>query len=73
MCSGFTGADCKSVACDALINAFHRVQNSIKDENQNDQELIKSLIEIKKKDLVTSIESIKKNINKNEREALNRL
>ena len=73
MCTNFTGADLKSVACDALVNAFHRAHNSINSEDQNDQELIKSLIIINKEDLVSSIESIKKSINTNERETLKRL
>lgn len=63
-----TGADIKSVACDALVKAFHRAHNELDDSL--DQSEIRSSIEICRADLVSSLESVKKTISKKEREQL---
>lgn len=67
LCEGFTGADLKSVVCDAMIKAFHRAHKTLQGDEKVSQEKLKSLIRIESLDLKTSIEAIKQTINKNER------
>jgi SpoVK/Ycf46/Vps4 family AAA+-type ATPase len=80
MCSNFTGADVKSVVCDALVKAFHRAHSSLnlekslefdrfKSENEKtvSQEELRSSIRINSNDLISSINTIKQTININER------
>ena len=96
MCSELTGADVKSIVCDALVKAFHRAHNEITKSDlpqidndngfklnlnvKNDyedvlamQQKLQSSIVIEKHDLLSSVESVKKTINKNEREKLKRM
>jgi SpoVK/Ycf46/Vps4 family AAA+-type ATPase len=83
LCVNFSGADIKSVVCDALVKAFHRVTaatNNATDSMcfaqqfdngdlivENLSENLISLIRIEKNDLMSSIESIKQTINEKER------
>lgn len=63
-CELFTGADIKSIVCDALIKAFHKV------EKQYSQENILESIRLDKDDFISSLNSIKNTINLNERKKL---
>jgi peroxin-1 len=63
----FSGADIKSVVCDAVLRAFHRIKDvsaeSIQTLNQNlDSESIRESIKIEAQDLIQSIQSIRKSI-----------
>ena len=72
LCDNFTGADIKSVVCDALLKGFHRVNDKLdknpkKKKNDNDDDLVRGSIEIERRDFLSSIESIKQSINTSER------
>ena len=80
MCKDFSGADIKSIVCDALVKAFHRAHDSLTNEkgldlkmtssphqNEVSQDKLQSCIKISMQDMVTSVETIKKTINMNER------
>jgi SpoVK/Ycf46/Vps4 family AAA+-type ATPase len=79
MCKDFSGADLKSIVCDALVKAFHRSHDNLAKEkgldlkigssqqNEISQDMIQSCIKISMQDLTTSVETIKKTINMNER------
>lgn len=75
MCVNFSGADVKSVICDALVKAFHRANKHLKQtddvlklsQTASAAESLSGLIKIEKEDLISSIESIKQTINQNER------
>ena len=87
MCADFSGADIKSVVCDALVKGFHRAHSeltlsddnlefkSLKNEGTNilSQDKLRISIKICENDLVSSINAIKKTINKNERIKLKKL
>ena len=87
MCADFSGADIKSVVCDALVKAFHRAHNDLsttapntefksfkQDESQIvSQNELRSSIKIGENDLISSINAIKQTINKNDRLRLKRL
>ena len=86
LCDHFTGADIKSLVCDAMIKAFHHVYDK-NDENQFEENLSKyfdtkmsnnendiiSNILINNLDLLSSIKTIQKSINKTERQNLNKM
>ena len=85
-CVGFSGADIKSVICDALVKAFHRTKSilNLNDDNKFksftsetrknvSQEKLRSSIRIEENDLISSIHAIKQTINQNERQKLKRL
>ena len=63
-CELFTGADIKSVVCDALIKAFHKAQ-----KQSSEEDILKS-IRLDKNDFISSLNSIKNTINLNERKKL---
>jgi len=65
-----SGADIKSIVCDAYLKAFHRVTLPI-NNNNNDDENLRSLIKVKYSDFETSINEMKRTINRNERIKLN--
>ena len=83
LCDHFTGADIKSLVCDAMIKAFHRVydKNDENEENlnkyfdnkknKNENEMISNII-ISNVDILSSIKTILKSINKAERQNLNK-
>jgi ATP-dependent 26S proteasome regulatory subunit len=83
MCDEFTGADIKSVVCDALIKAFHRAHDELTSKADAlvdfasnkilKQESIKSLIKVNNEDFVSSITAIKTTIDKGERFKLKNL
>ena len=86
MCTDFSGADIKSVVCDALVKAFHRAHNDLSTEDNSEfksfkhednknilQEKLRSSIKIEENDLISGINTIKQTINKNERLKLKRL
>jgi SpoVK/Ycf46/Vps4 family AAA+-type ATPase len=93
LCDDLTGADVKSIVCDALVKAFHRAHktlancddcgeeefslrmNSAKSsvENEAMQVELQAAIEIKREDLATSVEAVKKTVNGVERQALKRM
>jgi SpoVK/Ycf46/Vps4 family AAA+-type ATPase len=89
MCVDLTGADVKSVVCDALVRAFHRAHKSLASESvqddpfdmkisaSNDSEAVQMRLQesivIDHVDLVTSIETVRKTINKTERLSLKRM
>lgn len=71
MCEDFTGADVKSVVCDALLKSFHRVKANIEltrpgefEENEAD---LRGRIVIEMQDFVSSVQEIKKMLDKDER------
>lgn len=64
LCPYFTGADIKSVVCDAMIKAFHKT------DKQSSQSNIFDSIIIEKNDLLSSLNSIRNSINLNERKKL---
>ena len=84
LCNHFTGADIKSLVCDAMIKAFHRVydKNDENEENlnkyfdnkknKNENDIISNIM-ISNVDFLSSIKTIQKSINKTERQNLNKL
>lgn len=72
MCEGLTGADLKSVVCDALIKAFHKAHKNLDGEDILESSLIAS-IKLEKDHLISSIQTIKQTINKNERIKLKKM
>lgn len=81
-CTYFTGADIKSLICDALLKAFHRLYDKFELNEEDfsveqfnfDKESRKDIVDkitITHEDLLTSIKTIKKTININERIRLN--
>ena len=73
MCVGFTGADVKSVACDALLKSFHRVKVELDPVGKGNEADLRSKLFIEREDFVTSIEEIKQTIDSNERNKLTRM
>lgn len=79
MCKDFSGADLKSIVCDALVKGFHRAHDSLANEKGLDlkigssqqteisQDMLQSRIKISMHDMTSSVETIKKTINMNER------
>ena len=82
-CNSFTGADVKSVVCDALIKAFHRTQDAstlptnefheMRLDDKLDNENLVANIVINRADFLSSVQNIEKTINRNERNKLNRM
>jgi SpoVK/Ycf46/Vps4 family AAA+-type ATPase len=87
LCNHFTGADIKSLVCDAMIKAFHRVydinnENELFEDNlnkyfdnkknKNENDIISNIM-ISNVDFLSSIKTIQKSINKTERQNLNKL
>lgn len=74
LCDGLSGADIKSIVNDALVKAFHRAAKEDKSlliyYNQKQSENLINQIELKREDLITSIESVKQTVNFNERNKL---
>ncbi len=80
-CDCFTGADIKSLVCDALIRAFHRTQNKttnefieikLDDKLDSQTDLISNII-INTTDFLASVETIQKSFNRYERIKLNKM
>lgn len=81
LCDDFTGADIKSVVCDAFLKAFHRFndinplkkEKNIKEKVMDIDQNLRSKIIINLSDMNESIETIRKSINKNERNRFKKL
>ena len=79
--SFFTGADIKSLMCDALVKAFHRVINEStdlrsadkRDIDQAKQKDLKNSVKISMNDLQDALAEIKKTVNKKERAQLKKM
>ena len=71
LCDEFTGADVKSIVCDALLKAFHRVHQTISESESfsspHKEDDLRNSIKISREDFVASIETINKTINHKER------
>ena len=82
LCDNFTGADIKSVVCDAMIKAFHRIYDEndldcsfsdyFQNNNEKNDDLISNVV-ISNSDFLSSIKTIQKSINNDERRNLNKL
>ena len=73
-----SGADIKSIVCDAFLKAFHRTQDSLVITTkvslvEKDTFNLRNSIKINQTDFISSIESVKLTINKNERIKLKRM
>jgi SpoVK/Ycf46/Vps4 family AAA+-type ATPase len=71
-CVNFSGADVKSVMCDALVKAFHRIKGNLQLEPEESLKIeshedLVELIRIENYDLISSVESIRESINASER------
>jgi SpoVK/Ycf46/Vps4 family AAA+-type ATPase len=78
MCDEFTGADIKSVVCDALIKAFHRAHSNLTSKVDASieylskkkafkQDTVRDSIKVNNEDFVSSIKAIRATIDKSER------
>lgn len=72
-CVDLSGADIKSIVCDAFLKAFHRTKSTLFLENNKDSDNLRNSIKICNLDFVLSYESIKQTINKNERFKLKKM
>ena len=74
LCDEFTGADVKSIVCDALLKAFHRVHQTMAESDSHSslhkEDDLRNSIRISKDDFVSSIATINKTINHKERQKL---
>lgn len=77
VCCDFTGADIKSVVCDAMLKAFHRLYptdglmaNTSKAPEEEDHRL---RIQIEMGDLLTCAESVRASMSRGERQKLHRM
>lgn len=78
LCCDFTGADIKSVVCDAMLKAFHRLHpttNGLIGSNLEapEDEDHRLKIQIEMDDLLSCAESVRESMNRGERQKLRRM
>ena len=76
VCCDFTGADIKSMVCDAMLKAFHRLHLPTNEFGRSDKALEEDqrlMIQIEMDDLLTSAETLRDSMNRAERQRLRRM
>lgn len=78
LCEDLSGADIKSIVCDAFLKAFHRTHDNLvvpskTSITETDTVVLRKSIKINRLDFVSSIDLVKQAINKNERIKLKKM